>query len=227
LKQNVPKKEIAWPQIDTFLLDGDGTVYDSDNLHFLSNYNAAQALYGYTYSREDYDLGIRRGNQRSFNVLIQKGINVDARVWSDTKIKAYTELVKDLKPLPGVMEFLYWCKQHAKTCAIVSAAGLDYVDASLEALNIRDYFKFIITDNDVAPKTKPHPYPYELGLQLSNCPPERALAVEDTAKGIVSAMAAGLHCVGIRNDSNEDSELTEACLIIDSFSEIIARLSSY
>jgi HAD superfamily hydrolase (TIGR01509 family) len=221
----VSERQIPWSDIDTFLLDGDGTIYDSDNLQFLANYNTSRDLYGHEYSRHDYDLNVRQGNERSFNVLLSKGINVDAKQWYDAKIKAYKELAKDLKPMPDALDFLEWCKKQNKVCALVSAAGLDYVDASLESLKIRDYFKFVISDNDVSPKTKPHPYPYELGLKLTGRSPEKALAVEDTAKGIASAKAAGLYCVGIRNDSNNDSELANADLIIDDFSELINKFS--
>lgn len=205
--------------------DADGTLYDSELLNFKLNQMTARKLYDFDFTWELYDVHIRRGNKSSSEVVQAHGVSVDHAAWHAYKLKHYrTLIVEQLSALPGLLDFLQWCKAQNIRCAVVSAAGRDYVESSLAATEIQDFFEFMVTHEDVVPDLKPHPQAYRLALSIADLKADQVIAVEDTDKGINSAQAAGLFCVGIRNDANSRAELHEAEHIIHDYKELKAYL---
>lgn len=203
------------------LLDADGTLYDSEKLNYELNRLMAKELYDFDFTWELYDEHIRRGTKKSNEVVEEHGVDVDYITWHSQKLAKYKEIIRtELKPTPGLLDFLAWAKTKKIVCVVVSAAGRQYIESSLLAIRINDYFEIIVSGHETGEKNKPHPYPYEYGLKMAGVKADQAIAVEDTDKGIASAQAAGLFCVAIRNDSNNDKELAKANLIIDHYSEL-------
>ena len=58
--------------------------------------------------------------------------------------------------------------------------------------------RFVLTNGDYA-RSKPAPEPYLAGLQRFGAAPEQAVAVEDSERGLRSAVAAGIDCVVVAN----------------------------
>lgn len=104
---------------------------------------------------------------------------------------------------------------------IVSANRRKALDVSLKTLGITEFFQGIVSMEDTTGQYKPDPYPYQLGLHLVGIDAGRALAIEDTAKGIASAQAAGLRCIGIRNAINSPADLAAAELVINDYRDLL------
>lgn len=76
-------------------------------------------------------------------------------------------------------------------------------------------------------RTKPDPEPYRLALNRFNIQPESAVVVEDSARGLGSAIAAGIDCIILRNDFTRNHDFEGAIAFADSHTqlpEIIASL---
>lgn len=207
------------------LFDADGTIYDSELLNYEANRKTAKALHGFDLSWNQYDTHVRRGTLKSAQMLEMLGVDIDHEVYARKKWDKYQEMIAtDLKPMPGIVEFLKWCKQKSVICVVVSAASDQYVETCLEAVGLRDYFDNIISSRHVNNKVKPDPHPYLLGLKVAGLKATDAIAIEDTDKGVASAKAAGLKCVGILNDANSHDELKQADLIINNYDELRKKL---
>ncbi len=207
------------------LFDADGTLYDSDPLHFAAYQSVAKKLYDFEFTWEVFMNELVHGSKKIDQVLQENGVEVDREILYKHKRQAYQELVKDkLQPLPGLLDFLEWCHQSNISCIIVSAATHQSLETSLDALQIRSFFEHLIGHEDIGDRKKPHPYPYEFGLKRLGLTADQAIAVEDTAKGITSAQGAGLRCVGIRNPSNTQEEVIKADHIITNYQELLTYL---
>jgi HAD superfamily hydrolase (TIGR01509 family) len=126
--------------------------------------------------------------------------------------------------MPGLMNFLEWCKELEIRNIVVSSSRHGQLESALGATGIREFFEIVVGHEETAGKKKPDPYPWQYALELAKLSPGQAIAVEDTDKGITSASAAGLRCIGIRNDQNTQHELAQAEYIIEDYSALKSYL---
>jgi len=104
------------------------------------------------------------------------------------------EYFDELALLPGLHQFLEAAHQKGILMAIGSAAIPFNIDFVLDNLNIRHYFKAIVSADDVV-LSKPHPETYlkvaeQLGVYPADC-----LVFEDVPKGAEAALNAGMKTV--------------------------------
>ena len=78
--------------------------------------------------------------------------------------------------------------------AVVSGGPRGAVDETLEAVGIRGLFDTVVTVDDVE-RGKPEPDAYLLAMERLGVSADTCVAYEDTAIGIASAAAAGIHLV--------------------------------
>lgn len=97
----------------------------------------------------------------------------------------------ELALLPGLPEFLERAYQHQIPMAIASAAILFNINFVLDNLNIRHYFKAIVSADDVT-FSKPHPETFLKAAQLMEIEPTNCLVFEDVPKGAEAALNAGM-----------------------------------
>jgi beta-phosphoglucomutase len=104
------------------------------------------------------------------------------------------EYLPQLALLPGLAEFLEGAYQAGIPMAIGSAAIRFNIDFVLDNLNIRHYFKSIVSAEGVV-LSKPHPETYLKNASELNVKPEDCLVLEDVPKGAEAAKNAGMKCV--------------------------------
>ncbi|WP_428329206.1 HAD family hydrolase [Mucilaginibacter sp.] len=106
------------------------------------------------------------------------------------------EFLPYLKLLPGLNEFLEAAYQKGIPMAIGSAAIPFNIDFVLDNLNIRHYFKTIVSADDVV-LSKPHPETYLKVAQILKVEPTDCIVFEDVPKGAEAAANAGMEAVVI------------------------------
>ncbi len=67
---------------------------------------------------------------------------------------------------------------------------------------------------------KPHPEPYLTGLKRFGATKEEALVVEDSSRGLNSAVAAGIDCVIVHNDFTKAHDFSRASYRIETLIEL-------
>ena len=120
------------------------------------------------------------------------------------KEKRYQEeYLPQLQLLPGLNEFLEKAYQKGILMAIGSAAIPFNIDFVLDNLNIRHYFKVVVSADDVE-ISKPHPETYLKVAQALNIPVTDCLVFEDVPKGAEAAANAGMECVVLTTTHQQD-----------------------
>lgn len=143
----------------------------------------------------------------------------------DAEGTLFTRELLQLKPRSGLYAFLKILKEKQIPCAIVTSMGRDGLENVLDKLELRAFMQFAITHNDVDGRTKPDPYPYELGCQKLGFDPKEVLAFEDSQSGLTSSTGAGLYSIGIQTPRNNTDTLAAAGQIIGDFSELKVSFS--
>lgn len=138
-------------------------------------------------------------------------------------LKYYNELAetiycKQSNLLPGVIDCLDYLKAKDLKLAVASSSPKSWIKMTVDNFNLSKFFSHQFSSEDVGNRGKPHPDIYQLASETLKVSPKDSLAIEDSNKGVQSAKACGMKCIGLRNGFNEKQDLTQADLIIDGFS---------
>ena len=104
------------------------------------------------------------------------------------------EYLPHLALLPGLHQFLEQAQKAGIVMGIGSAAIPFNIDFVLDNLNIRHYFKAIVSADNVT-TSKPHPETYLRLAELMQVSPAQCLVFEDVPKGAEAALNAGMQSV--------------------------------
>jgi HAD superfamily hydrolase (TIGR01509 family) len=105
--------------------------------------------------------------------------------------------------LPGLSEFLEKAYQQGIPMAIGSAAIPFNIDFVLDNLNIRHYFKAIVSADDVV-FSKPNAETFLKAAALLSVEPTDCLVFEDVPKGAEAAQNAGMNAVVLTTTHQPD-----------------------
>jgi HAD superfamily hydrolase (TIGR01509 family) len=181
------------------LLDLDGTLVDSEPLHFEAHRRFLSTV-GIAVTERDLHGNIGKGDRAFYQDLMARGgIAGDAAQWvqrkTDVLIGLYQEL--GLRLRPGASVLLDRCAAAGVCCAVVTSADRRLARAALAATGLGERLRIRVCHEDVA-RHKPDPAPYLLAAERLAVPARRCLAVEDSESGVRAARAAGCRVVGLR-----------------------------
>jgi HAD superfamily hydrolase (TIGR01509 family) len=118
------------------------------------------------------------------------------------KDKLFQARASDLKLVRGFAEFLLQLDAVALPSAVATSGSRRRVEQALQAFNIRDCFRAVVTGNDVN-RGKPDPALFLLAAQALQVDVSRILVCEDAVAGVVAAKSAGMKCIGIAANGRE------------------------
>ncbi|MFI6263629.1 HAD family hydrolase [Micromonospora sp. NPDC051006] len=173
------------------LFDMDGTLVDSEKLWDVALQELAEE-YGGTLSEAARRAIIGTSMAASMQIvhddLGQPERDPEASAaWINARI---LELFRTgLRWRPGALALLTAVRAAGIPTALVTSSGRPLVEVALDTLG-RDSFDAVVCGDEVD-AAKPHPEPYLTAARLLDVPIERCVAIEDSATGVASALAAG------------------------------------
>lgn len=182
---------------EAILFDLDGTLTNTDSVHYETWQNLLQD-YNLEIDPVFYDQHFSgRMNKDILQDILPQLSEADAIALGNRKEADFRQRAKySLVPLPGLLTLLDWCDDNNIKKAVVTNAPVENAAFMLEVLKLRDRFPVVIIGEQVE-FGKPHPMPYQVGMEKLSVGAERAIAFEDSPTGITSAVGAGLCTVGI------------------------------
>ncbi|HEV2811237.1 MAG TPA: HAD-IA family hydrolase [Acidimicrobiales bacterium] len=216
--------------MDAVIFDVDGTLVDSERDGHRVAFNLAFEEHGLPYRWDVLPYGqlleTTGGQQRLHRYLEGEGMSQEARDELVPRLHARkNELFRELvaggrvAARPGVEKLLEELEGAAVRLAVATTGSRAWVAPLLDRLFGADRFFPVITGDDVEVR-KPDPSAYLQALALLNLDPSTALAMEDSANGLIAAQAAGLTCVVVVNDYTSDHTLDGAALVVDTFENL-------
>jgi beta-phosphoglucomutase len=207
-------------QLKGILFDMDGVLVDSERYIAKAAIQmfAEQCIY---VEAEDFLPFVGSGENRYLGGVAKKyGYSIDLERDKYRTYQIYRELVKDkLLPLPGIKEFIGYCKTKGLKMAIATSADLVKLEINLHELKFtNDIFEATVNGQEVEHK-KPHPEIFIKAATKLGLSPHECLVVEDAINGIEAAKAAGCKCMAITS-SFDKKALSNADWVIDSFFQI-------
>src|SRR5215217_7108184 len=183
------------------LFDLDGTIAETDSLHLPTWVDALQP-YGVEVDEEFYrDRISGRNTAEIVRELLPDLTDEEERSIGDAKEASFRERASELKPLPGLVDFVQRGREWGMRIALVTNAPEENVQTILLALELRNFFDTVVLADEVE-AVKPDPSPYRAALDKTGIAAEEALAFEDSVSGISSSVVAGVPTVGITSSQD-------------------------
>lgn len=122
--------------------------------------------------------------------------------------------------LPGLQEFLRKAYDVKISMAIGSAAIMSNIDFVVDNLQLRPYFKAIVSADDVR-LSKPDPETYLSCARQLGASNEGCIVFEDSTKGVQSAHHAGMKCVALTtmHDKAEFEQYNNILYIVKDYTD--------
>lgn len=120
--------------------------------------------------------------------------------------------------IPGVIEVLEKLKPHFSMAIITTSRREDF-ELIHHKRSITSYMDFCLTSGDY-PRAKPWPDPYLEAVKRFGAAPDECAAIEDSARGLKSAIAAGIDCIIIKHEFTRSHDFTGALRRADSILDI-------
>lgn len=121
------------------------------------------------------------------------------KIKADWNQMAYDKYTKEVPLKNGVGEFLERCKENGIKLGIATSNSRELVDATLEALKIREYFDCVMTACEVT-KGKPAPDIYLAVAENIGVNPKDCLVFEDIEMGILAGKSAEMEVCAVEDD---------------------------
>lgn len=110
--------------------------------------------------------------------------------------------------IDGVAEALAELSHYARM-AIVTTSKREDFELIHQDRHIRRYMDFVLIRDDYT-RAKPDPEPYLTALNRFRSPKEEALVVEDSPRGLRSAVAAGIDCAVVYSEFMKSHDFSQA-----------------
>jgi HAD superfamily hydrolase (TIGR01549 family) len=195
---------------DTFLLDVDGTLVDSNDAH-------AHA-WAETLARHGFDLPFLRvrrmigmGGDRIVEAVMGLARDSEANkaIGTERSRLFRDRWLREVRTLRGSRDLVLRLRDGGYHFAIASAAKSSELQPLLELANVADLIEVTTTSSEVD-ESKPDPEIIETALAKLGRPRDRAVMVGDTPYDIEAAHAAGVACIGVTSGGWTPFELSEA-----------------
>ena len=200
------------------LWDHDGVLVDTERWYFEAT-RTALARVNVELSKERY-LELMATGRGCWDLVRASGMSAhEIRVRRAERDVLYQEFLRT-KPIEieGVSEVLAELAPGHRMAIITTAQRSDF-DLIHAGRGLLRHFEFVLTIEDYG-RSKPHPDPYLAGLARFGAQPNETVALEDSARGLRSARAAGLRCVVIRSPFTVSQDFTGAWRLVDSIREV-------
>ena len=206
------------------LFDHDGVLVDSERWYFEAT-RIALARVDVMLSPARY-LELVAAGRSCWDLARARGVGEsEIEVGRARRDSLYQELLRS-EPIEieGVAEVLGALVSRYRMAIVTNARRAD-LELIHERRDLLRFFEFVVTGEDFA-RSKPEADPYLAGLARFGAEPAQAFAVEDSARGLRSARAAGVPCIAIRTTFTAADDFTGAFRVVDSIRDVPSALDA-
>ncbi len=204
------------------LFDHDGVLVETEQWYYLANKRALASL-GIDLPRDAYLVNMANG-VNAWEAARVSGISEsEINRGRELRNRYYREyLVTEDIEIEGVLETLDVLAGEYRMGIVTTSKPPDFALIH-ERRSILDHMEFHLTRGDYE-RAKPHPEPYLRGLQRVGATAAETVVVEDSARGLKSAIAAGIDCIVVANKFTEAHDLSKATAKVATFRELPSAL---
>ena len=200
------------------LFDNDGVLVETEPYYYQANVKAL-AEFGLELDFDVYMEIMARGGT-AWELAQREGISkekIDAK--RRQRDVYYQEFIQTQNiEIAGVVDVLKELSKNYKMGIVTTSRRVDF-DLVHNNLDIVKYMDFTLCVEEY-PRSKPYPDPYLAGMKKFNATKEECLIIEDSQRGLTSAVNAEIECVVIKNEFTATHDFSKASYKIDSIKDL-------
>jgi len=204
------------------LFDHDGVLVDTENWFYLAGKRALASL-GIDLPLDAYLTNMANGVP-TWQGARDSGVSESeinrARELRNRYYREY--LVSEDIEIEGVLETLDVLAGEYRMGIVTTSKPSDFALIH-ERRSILNHMEFHLTKGDYE-RSKPHPDLYLTGLQRFGATADETVVIEDSARGLKSAIAAGIDCIGVANQFTSAHDFSKATAKVATFRELPSAL---
>ncbi len=205
------KKYILW--------DHDGVLVDTEKWYYEATRKALAELD--VFFDKGLYLDFMQDGKSLWLLASGKGIPGDVIQKQKDRRNAYYQeyLIREDIEIPGVEKTLRSLKGCFSMAIVTTSKRKDF-DLIHRERSITGYMNFILTVEDYI-KAKPSPEPYLSALNKFGAEPHEAVVIEDSGRGLRSAVAAGIDCIIVENEFTRQHDFSKAFAIAPKIVDLV------
>jgi HAD superfamily hydrolase (TIGR01509 family) len=199
--------------------DNDGVLVDTEKLYFQASREVLSEI-GIDLTTERFiQISLKQGRS-TFVLASEQGVKPEIidRLHAERN-RRYSELLQNgVRVLDGVGDALRKL-QGKVSMGIVTSSLRAHFDIIHADTGLLPFFDFVLAREDYQ-KSKPHPEPFLTAAAQSGLRPEECIIVEDSARGLAAANAAGIRCIVVPNLLTRNGDFSEAYRVVNNVREV-------
>ena len=200
------------------LFDHDGVLVDTEFWYYKAGERALADI-GLTLDKDQY---LRDMNQGLGTWAQARAAGVDERnITRQRQVRNdyYQEYLRtEAIEIECVVETLAELSRYVRMAIVTTSRRVDF-EIIHEKRQVIQFMDFVLVREDYK-LAKPHPEPYLTGLKRFGATRKETLVVEDSSRGLNSAVAAGIDCVIVHNDFTKAQDFSQASYRIETLIEL-------
>lgn len=204
--------------IRAVLWDNDGVLVDTEELYFKAT-REVLAKIGVDLTTELFiQISLKQGRSALELAAAQGVPPVAVERMRIDRNRRYSDLLRNGVPvLDGVADALGRLRGKV-TMGIVTSCLKPHFDIIHEGTGLLTYFDFVLAREDYQ-KSKPDPEPFLTAVTQNGLRTEECIIVEDSARGLAAAKAAGIRCIVVPNRLTQNSNFSGAYRVVKNVQE--------
>ena len=175
------------------IFDMDGTLLDSEIIHYIVIAEILKRELGYDQSMDEYMKYCGIPDQQMWPMILDE-LDREAVMLHWAEYDIYIEK-NGVKAFPGVRELMEALRAEKIRIAVATGSLVRIVRQNLKLLGIEEFVEEIATSEDCE-NGKPAPDVFWLAAEKLGVAPVDCLVVEDAGNGLQGALSAGMACAG-------------------------------
>ncbi|WP_244112720.1 HAD family hydrolase [Burkholderia gladioli] len=205
------------------LWDMDGTLADSEPLHFAS-LSAALHHFGVQADEALHALTVGMTGRDAYRFCVERyGQAFDFALWSQLRSDTFAASLGTLRAREGALALCRAAQRAGLRQAVVSNAGRGTLDAGIGALGLDAWLTVSISAHDVA-AGKPAPDGYRLAAARLGVSVAEAVVVEDSPLGAQAGVAAGMRVLAWLDAASDARAYPREARVVRSAKELADAL---
>lgn len=200
------------------LFDHDGVLVDTEHWYYTAGERALAEI-GVALDKDQYLLDMSQG-AGTWARAQAAGVD-DHTIDRLREVRnAYYQEYLRTEPIEidGVVEALAELSRYVRM-AIVTTSKREDFELIHQHRQIRQFMDFVLVRDDYV-RAKPDPEPYSTALKRFGADAEEALVVEDSSRGLRSAVAAGIDCAIVYNEFTRSHDFSQARYRIQTLADL-------
>jgi HAD superfamily hydrolase (TIGR01509 family) len=208
------KKYILW--------DHDGVLVDTELWYYKATCKALAEL-GIMVDKAVY-LDHMQDGKSMWSFAYKKGFTEEVISEKRRQRNIYYQefLMNENIEIPGVVQTLAALGRKYSMAIVTTSRRKDF-ELIHKNRSIVGFMDFVLTVEDYG-SAKPDPEPYLCALHKYGAVPDEALVIEDSGRGLKSAIAAGIDCIIVENAFTSTHDFFGAKMVLKSLSDLMRIL---